>query len=150
MWNYPRPPRLEMFVGSITVELGGETIASTRQACRVLETSHPPTYYLPREAFVDGVLRETSGASWCEWKGKATYYDLVSGVRVAPRAAWSYLNPSSGFESIAGAVAVLAAQVDRCTVNGEAVIPQPGGFYGGWITSWITGPFKGIPGSMHW
>jgi uncharacterized protein (DUF427 family) len=139
-----------MFVGSITVELGGETIASTRQAWRVLETSHPPTYYLPREAFVDGVLRTTSGASWCEWKGKATYYDLVSAVRVAPRAAWSYLDPSPGFESIAGAVAVLAPQVDRCTVHGEAVIPQPGGFYGGWITSWITGPFKGIPGSMHW
>ena len=150
VWNYPRPPRLEMFVGSITVELGGETIASTRQAWRVLETSHPPTYYLPREAFVDGVLRTTSGASWCEWKGKATSCDLQSAVRVAPRAARSYLDPSPGFESIAGAVAVLAAQVDRCTVNGEAVIAQPGGFYGGWITSWITGPFKGIPGSMHW
>jgi uncharacterized protein (DUF427 family) len=150
VWDYPRPPRLEAFDGLITVELGGHTIASTRYAWRVLETSHPPTYYLPREAFAAAVLRETSGASWCEWKGRATYYDLASTTRVAPHAAWSYLNPTPGFVTIAGAIAVMAAQVDRCTVNGEKVVPQPGGFYGGWITSWITGPFKGIPGSMHW
>ena len=150
VWDYPRPPRLESFAGSITVELGGEIIASTRRAWRVLETSHPPTYYLPRDAFADGVLREASGASWCEWKGQASYYDLVSAARVAPKAAWSYLHPNPRFASIAGAVAVMAAQVDRCTVNGEQVVAQPGGFYGGWITSWIAGPFKGVPGSMHW
>ena len=151
VWDYPRPPRLEPFVGSITVELGGKTVASTSRAWRVLETSHPPTYYLPRDAFfAEGVLRETSGSSWCEWKGQASYYDLVTDKRVAPKAAWSYLNPSPGFEPIAGAVAVMAALVDRCTVNGEEVVPQPGGFYGGWITSWVVGPFKGIPGSMGW
>lgn len=150
VWDYPRPPRLEPFAGSVTVELGGETIASTDHAWRVLETSHPPTYYLPREAFAEGVLRETSGSSWCEWKGQATYYDLLTDTRAAPRAAWSYLNPSPGFEPIAGAIAVMAALVDRCTVNGEEVVPQPGGFYGGWITSWIVGPFKGIRGSMNW
>ena len=150
VWDYPRPPRLEPFGGSITIDLGGHTIASTTTGWRVLETSHPPTYYLPQEAFADGVLRGASGSSWCEWKGRATYFDLVTADAVAPAAAWTYLEPTPGFEPIAGAVAVMAAQVDRCTVNGEVVIPQPGGFYGGWITSWIVGPFKGVPGSMGW
>ena len=152
VWDYPRPPRVEPFTGRITVELGGDVIASTREAWRVLETSHPPTYYLPREAFAEGVLRRASGSSWCEWKGQATYYDLLAGgdAVAAPKAAWSYPNPTPGFASIAGAVAVMAAKVDRCTVNGEVVVPQPGGFYGGWITSWVTGPFKGVPGSAGW
>lgn len=150
VWDYPRPPRLEEFAGSITVELGGRTIASTTRAWRVLETSHPPTYYLPPGAFADGVLRPADGGSWCEWKGQASYFDLVTAAREAPRAAWTYRRPSAPFTAIAGAVAVMAAAVDRCTVNGEDVVPQPGGFYGGWITSWIAGPFKGIPGSMGW
>ena len=150
VWQYPRPPRLEEFTGSITVELGGRTVASTTRAWRVLETSHPPTYYLPDTAFVDGALRPADGASWCEWKGEATYYDLVSETRVALHAAWTYETPSRVYAPLAGALAVMAAAVDRCTVNGEEVIPQPGGFYGGWITSWIVGPFKGIPGSEGW
>ena len=150
VWDYPRPPRLEPFTGSITVELGGQTIASTERAWRVLETSHPPTYYLPHDAFSTGVLREVEGMSWCEWKGQASYYDLVTDTRIAPKAAWTYLNPTPGFEPIAGAIAVMPALVDRCTVNGEDVLPQPGGFYGGWITSWVVGPFKGVPGSMGW
>jgi uncharacterized protein (DUF427 family) len=150
VWDYPRPPRLEDFAGSIAVELGGATIASTQRAWRVLQTSHPPTYYLPRVAFAAGTLRQTSGASWCEWKGRATYYDLVTDAQVATKAAWSYLDPVPGFAPIAGAVAVTATKVDRCTANGEQVVPQPGNFYGGWITSSITGPFKGIPGSIGW
>lgn len=150
VWDYPRPPRLETFEGSITVELGGETIASTSRAWRVLETSHPPTYYLPNDAFADGVLRGAPGASWCEWKGEARYFDLVTSAREAPKAAWTYLAPSARFVPITGAIAVMAAHVDRCTVNGEDVIAQPGGFYGGWVTSWVVGPFKGIPGSMGW
>ena len=150
VWDYPRPPRLEDFTGSITIELGGHPIASTTHAWRVLETSHPPTYYLPRDAFAEGVLRPTAGSSWCEWKGQASYYDVVTEDHKAPSAAWTYLYPSRDFAAIAGAVAVMAAAVDRCTVNGEQVIPQPGGFYGGWITSWIVGPFKGIPGSTGW
>ena len=125
-------------------------IASTPRGWRVLETSHPPTYYLPREAFVDGVLRDASGTSWCEWKGKARYFDLVTDDKVAPKVAWSYPDPTPGFAPIAGAVAVMAGQVDRCTVDGETVIPQPGGFYGGWITSRVVGPFKGGPGSAGW
>jgi uncharacterized protein (DUF427 family) len=150
VWDYPRPPRLEEFRGSITVELGGRSIATADRAWRVLETSHPPTYYLPPSAFESGVLREAAGSSWCEWKGMASYYDLVTDARVADGAAWAYLKPTRGFEALAGAVAVMAAQVDRCTVNAEQVEPQPGGFYAGWITSWVTGPFKGVPGSMGW
>lgn len=150
VWDYPRPPRLEEFVGRITVELGGQTVASTDKAWRVLETSHPPTYYLPSESFADGVLLPVTGQSWCEWKGQASYFDLVTERARAPKAAWTYRDPTPGFEPIAGAIAVMAAQVDRCTVNGETVVPQPGGFYGGWVTSWVVGPFKGIPGSMGW
>ena len=150
VWDYPRPPRLEEFAGSITIELGGRTIASTKRAWRVLETSHPPTYYLPPAAFGYGVLRPARGQSWCEWKGQATYYDLVTDARVAPKAGWAYLHPTAGFAALTGAIAVMAAAVDRCAVNGETVTPQPGGFYGGWVNSWIVGPFKGIPGSMGW
>ncbi len=150
VWDYPRPPRIEPFDGRITIELGGETVASTNTGWRILETSHPPTYYLPQTAFKEGVLREAPGASWCEWKGQARYFDLVSPTEVAVKAAWNYPNPTRGFEAISDAVAVMAGQVDRCTVNGETVTPQPGGFYGGWITSWVVGPFKGIPGSMGW
>jgi uncharacterized protein (DUF427 family) len=150
VWDYPRPPRLEEFRGALTVELGGQTVASTERGWRVLETSHPPTYYLPASAFAEGVLHEADGSSWCEWKGRASYYDLVTPTRTAPRAGWTYHSPTRGFEPLAGAIAVMAAQVDRCTVNGEQVQSQPGGFYGGWITSWVVGPFKGIPGSMGW
>lgn len=150
VWDYPRPPRLEPFAGSITVELGGQTVAATDTGWRVLETSHPPTYYLPPGCFVEGSLRPTAGSSWCEWKGQASYFDLVTPAAVARRAAWTYPAPSAAFVELTGAVAVMASLVDRCTVNGEEVVPQPGGFYGGWITSWIAGPFKGVPGSAGW
>ena len=150
MWDYPRPPRLEAFHGELTVQLGGEVIAATNQGWRVLETSHPPTYYLPRTAFRPGVLRPATGSSWCEWKGRARYFDLVAGDVVAPKAAWNYPDPTPGFEVIADAAAVMPGAVDRCAVNGETVIPQPGGFYGGWITSTVSGPFKGGPGSAGW
>jgi uncharacterized protein (DUF427 family) len=150
VWDYPRPPRLEEFAGSLRVVLGGETVASATRGWRVLETSHPPTYYLPGEAFVDGALRPTAGASWCEWKGEASYADLVGGGVVAPRVAWTYPTPTRGFEALTGAWAVMAAQVDACYVDDERVTPQPGGFYGGWVTSDVVGPFKGDPGTMGW
>jgi uncharacterized protein (DUF427 family) len=150
VWDYPRPPRLEPTSALLQVELGGGVVAETRKGWRVLETSHPPTYYLPLAAFGAGVLRPAAGATWCEWKGQASYFDLVAGRTVAPAAAWTYADPSPGFEPIAGAVAVTAALVDRCLVDGEVVTPQPGGFYGGWVTSSVVGPFKGIPGSMGW
>ncbi len=150
VWDYPRPPRLEAFSATITIELGGRVVAATDRSWRVLETSHPPTYYLPREAFGDGVLRDAPGATWCEWKGRARYFDIVTATKVAPRAGWSYPDPAPGFEPIRDAVAVMAGEVDRCTVDGETVVPQPGGFYGGWITSRVVGPFKGGPGSAGW
>lgn len=150
VWDYPRPPRLEPFTGQIAIEFGGEIVAATSVGWRVLETSHPPTYYLPRSAFRPGVLRDAPGTSWCEWKGQARYFDVVSGDLVAARSAWTYPKPTAGFEPIRDAVAVLAGAVDRCTVDGETVVPQPGGFYGGWITSRVVGPFKGGPDSAGW
>ena len=150
VWDYPRPPRVEPSSELVEVTLGGVVVASTRASYRVLETSHPPTYYLPREAFADGVLRAAEGSSYCEWKGRAAYYDLVAGTAVAARAAWCYPKPAPGFEAIAGHLAVYPGLVDRCTVDGEVVEPQPGGFYGGWITSRVTGPFKGAPGTQGW
>ncbi|WP_395690285.1 DUF427 domain-containing protein [Nocardioides sp.] len=150
VWDYPRPPRVEETTEHVEVELGGVVVAATDRAWRVLETSHPPTYYLPRDAFVDGALRPADGHTWCEWKGQASYFDLVAGERVALRAAWTYPAPTAGFEAIAGAVAVMPGLVDRCTVDGEVVVPQPGGFYGGWITGRVTGPFKGGPGTRGW
>lgn len=150
VWDYPRPPRVEPSTEHVEVVLGGVVVARSDRSLRVLETSHPPTYYLPREAFEPGVLREAAGSSWCEWKGEASYYDLVAGGVVASAAAWTYLAPTPGFQTIAGAVAVMPGQVDRCTVDGEVVEPQPGGFYGGWITSKVVGPFKGTPGTRGW
>jgi uncharacterized protein (DUF427 family) len=150
VWDYPRPPRLEESKDSIVVELGGRVIARTTRSWRVLETSHPPTYYVPQDAFVEGALRPTAGSSWCEWKGQASYFDLVAGDVVSPRAAWTYRAPTRGFEAIADAVAVMPALADRILVNDEVVRPQPGQFYGGWITSRVVGPFKGEPGTMGW
>jgi uncharacterized protein (DUF427 family) len=150
VWDYPRPPRLEPTASLLEVELGGAVVASTTDGFRVLETSHPPTYYLPPSSFAEGVLRPCAGSSLCEWKGAASYFDLVTDVRVAPKAAWTYRDPTPGFAPIAGYVAVMAGQVDACRVDGEVVTPQAGGFYGGWITSWVTGPFKGEPGSAGW
>jgi uncharacterized protein (DUF427 family) len=150
VWDYPRPPRVEPSDELVEVVLGGVVIASTRASYRVLETSHPPTYYLPREAFAEGTVRPAEGSSYCEWKGAASYFDLVAGTTVAARAAWGYPEPTRGFEAIAGHLAVYPALVDRCTVDGEVVQPQPGGFYGGWITSRVTGPFKGGPGTRGW
>ncbi|MEJ7832542.1 MAG: DUF427 domain-containing protein [Nocardioides sp.] len=150
VWDYPRPPRVEESNESVEVVVGGRVVARTTTSWRVLETSHPPTYYLPREAFELGVLREAAGASYCEWKGEASYFDLVAEGGVAQRAAWTYLRPTPGFAVIQGAIAVMPGAVDQCRVDGEVVRPQPGGFYGGWITSRVVGPFKGEPDTRGW
>ena len=150
VWDYPRPPRLDTSSETVEVWLGGERVASTTRSWRVLETSHPPTYYLPADSFVDGALREVDGSSFCEWKGAASYFDVVSGGAVAPRAAWTYRTPTRGFVDLVDAVAVMPGRVERCTVDGEVVEPQPGEFYGGWITSRVVGPFKGTPGTLGW
>jgi uncharacterized protein (DUF427 family) len=150
VWDYPRPPRVEPTSALVEIVLGGVRVASTRAAYRVLETSHPPTYYLPADAFATGALRPAEGSSVCEWKGRASYLDVLGGTVVAARAAWTYPEPTSPFEVIAGHVAVYPAAMDRCTVDGETVVPQPGGFYGGWVTSGVVGPFKGGPGTHGW
>ncbi len=150
VWDYPRPPRLEQRQEQVVVVLGGVTIAETTDAWCVLETSHPPSYYLPRSAFLDGSLRQASGASYCEWKGSATYLDVVAGDVVAAQGGWTYLDPTPAFAALRDHVALYPAPMDGCFVAGERVIAQPGGFYGGWVTSRVTGPFKGAPGTMHW
>ena len=150
VWDYPRPPALRRCTLPIEVVLGGEVVCRTKESWQVLETSHPPTYYLPRSAFVAGALREAPGRSFCEWKGPARYLDVVGGGRTAPAAAWYYPSPTASFSALDGHVALYAGQMDACFVDGEEVVPQPGGFYGGWITSTVTGPFKGMPGSMGW
>lgn len=134
----------------ITIRLGGEIIADTRDAVRVLETSHPPVYYLPIADFVDGALTDAEGSSFCEFKGAARYLDVHGGGEVAPGAAWNYPTPAAGFEVLRDRVAVYAGPMDECTVGGEIAVAQPGGFYGGWVTSAIVGPFKGVPGSLGW
>lgn len=150
VWDYPRPPRVEPLNARVTIEQGGHMIADTTSAFRVLETSHPPAIYLPPEAFVDGALQPAEGSSYCEFKGRARYFDVVGGDTRAERAAWSYPSPSLGFESISGFVSVYPGRMERCTIDGETVTPQEGDFYGGWITASIVGPFKGAPGTWGW
>ena len=150
VWDYPRPPRIEQVARRALIELGGEVIVDTADVVRVLETSHPPVYYLPIAAFADGALSPGEGASYCEFKGSARYFDVHGGGQVRRRAAWTYPRPSAGFEQLAGRVAVYARDMDRCTIDGIEVEPQPGRFYGGWITPEIVGPFKGAPGSLGW
>ncbi len=125
-------------------------IVDTRASIRMLETSHPPSYYVPTDDITPGVLRRAAGTSFCEWKGSATYWDVMVGDEVLPRVGWSYANPSRDFVMLRDHVAFYAAPFDCCRVDGEKVQPQPGDFYGGWITSALAGPFKGIPGSRGW
>ena len=150
VWDYPRPPRVEPTSAVIEVVLGGVTVLRTQRSFRVLETSHPPTFYLPTEAFVPGSLLPAAGQSLCEWKGVAAYFDVAAGTSVARRAAWGYPNPTSAYRVLQDHVAVYPASMDRCTVDGEVVVAQPGDFYGGWITASVVGPFKGEPGSRAW
>lgn len=150
MWDYPRPPRVERVPSRVVIRLGGEVIVDTGDVVRVLETSHPPVYYLPIADFEQGALVDAVGSSFCEFKGAARYFDVNGGESVARRAAWTYPAPSDGYEALTGRVAVYARPMDACEVDGEVVTPQPGPFYGGWITSGIAGPFKGGPGSVGW
>jgi uncharacterized protein (DUF427 family) len=134
----------------LTITFGGSLVAETTEAWCVLETSHPPTYYLPRDAFATGSLRPAKGTSFCEWKGLADYLDVLAGDRVASRGAWTYPDPVPAYAVLRGHVAVYPAPMDACTVDGVAVVPQPGGFYGGWVTPRVVGPFKGEPGTAGW
>jgi len=150
VWDYPRPPRLERSPERVTIVHRGVTVVDSDRCWRVLETSHPPVYYVPREDVAPGLLTPAGGSSFCEFKGYASYWDLTVGEARVREAAWSYEQPSSGYAELAGAVAFYPGRVDECTVAGERVRPQEGGFYGGWITDDITGPVKGAPGTMGW
>ena len=147
--DYPRPPRLERTWRVLRVEAFGHVIAETRHGYRVLETYHPPTYYLPGEDVDRGALQKLNARSLCEWKGIASYYDVVLGGRRIVSAAWGYHSPTAPFAPLSGHFAFYPTHLD-CFVDGERVRPQEGGFYGGWITSEVVGPFKGEPGTGHW
>lgn len=150
VWDYPRPPRVEEVSSQVEVIFAGNTIAITLNPLRVLETSHPPVYYLPPGSFIPSCVEPSGRTSFCEFKGTATYLRVVVGRNRATDAAWRYDDPSPGYESLAGHVAFYPGLMDVCLVDGEYVTPQPGGFYGGWVTSRIVGPFKGGPGTEGW
>lgn len=150
VWDYPRPPRLEPVPQRLRIVLDGRDVASTVAGFRVLETSHPPTYYLPPADVAAGLLGAPRRAGICEWKGRAVLFDLDTGSRRIEGAAWAYPDPTPGFRAIAGYIAFYAGPMDACFVGDDSVVPQPGGFYGGWITPSIRGPFKGGPGTMGW
>lgn len=145
VWQYPRPPRVEASDALIEIEHRGQILARTRRALRVLETSHPPSYYLPSQDIDMSRLEPVQRRSFCEFKGWAGYWALDGQV-----VAWSYAEPALGFQSIAGALAFYPSRLDECRVNGERVQAQEGDFYGGWITSNLKGPFKGAPGTSGW
>ncbi len=150
VWDYPRPPRVEPVAERIRVVVDGVTIADSTRALRVLETSHPPVYYVPPEDVRQDLLSLGRGHSVCEWKGSASYHSLAVGSRRVDDVAWSYERPLPGFEAIRGHLAFYPGRVDEAWVGDERAVAQEGGFYGGWITSRIRGPFKGAPGTLGW
>lgn len=150
VWDYPRPPRLETARSVLRVELGGEVLAETIHGLKILETGSPPTYYFPPEDVRTDLLGPSPVRTICEWKGVARHWTARVGERVVEEAAWSYSEPRPGFEPIAGYIAFYPGRVDLCKVGPERVIPQPGSYYGGWITSRVVGPFKGTEGTDDW
>ena len=149
VWDFPRPPRLVQDLREVVIRWGSVEVAHTHRAVLVLETSHPPSFYLPWADVDRALLTQGSGHSFCEWKGPASYWSLVDGARSLKNVAWSYPKPLAGAEAIADGVAFYPNDLD-CTVDGHRVRPQPGGFYGGWITPELVGPFKGEQGTGGW
>ena len=150
VWDYPRPPRVEAVPERIRVIVDGFTIADSTAALRVLETSGAPVYYVPAEDVRRDLLEPTAHRTFCEWKGEASYWSILLPDRTIPNAAWSYPTPMAGFEQIRDHLAFYAWLVDEAWVGGERATPQPGRFYGGWVTSKVVGPFKGAPGTQGW
>ncbi len=150
VWDYPRPPRLESSIKHILIVFNNTVIADSKNSQRILETSHPPVYYLPPEDIRMEYLKLNERQSFCEWKGKAEYYDLRVDNRTCENCAWYYSNPTPAFTAIKNYLAFYPSKMDACYINEEKVTPQPGDFYGGWITSDIVGPFKGGLGSWGW
>ncbi|NCP17704.1 MAG: DUF427 domain-containing protein [Erythrobacter sp.] len=150
VWEYPRPAIAEATDAHIVIDHNGVRIAETRRAVRVLETSHPPQYYIPPDDIAEGVLERAPGRSLCEWKGQARYWTVNADGARLEKVGWSYPDPTAAFRLLADYVAFYVAPFDRITLDGEIVQPQPGEFYGGWVTSKVVGPFKGVPGSRFW
>ncbi len=150
VWDYPRPAIAERSDRYVRIEHAGVTVADTVAAIRTLETSHPPSWYIPPGAIATGLLRPSDRRSFCEWKGEARYWHVAVGGQVFRDVAWSYPEPTPAFAMLRDHVAFYAGLFDACTIDGARVTPQPGGFYGGWITADLAGPFKGISGSMGW
>ena len=150
VWDYPRPPRVETCDHEVRVVFADQTIVETSSTQRVLETSHPPVYYIPTEAVQAGVLIPTDRTSFCEWKGVARYYNVLTSGCLSENAAWGYDSPNPAFDTIRDHVAFYPQLMDACYVDGQRVAAQSGGFYGGWITRDVVGPFKGEPGTQGW
>lgn len=150
VWDYPRPPALDRCVRRVRVELDGVTLADSTAALRVLETSHPPTIYIPPGDIVAACIRPVGERSYCEWKGIATYFDVQAGSRREARAAWTYREPVAAYAALRGHVAFYPGRMDACWLDDELVRTQPGDFYGGWITADVRGPFKGGAGTTGW
>ena len=150
VWDYPRPPRMESVDARVRVEFEGLTIADTTRAVRVCETSSPPCYYIPPADILMAHVEASQRTSFCEWKGVASYWSVRVGERYAKDAAWSYPDPDEGFEAIRDYIAFYPRRMDACWVGPDRVTPQPGFYYGGWVTPNLIGPFKGVPGSDGW
>jgi uncharacterized protein (DUF427 family) len=150
VWSYPRPAIAEPCPRHIRIEHRGRVIVDTRAGIRTLETSHPPSYYLPPSDILMAALRPSTRGSFCEWKGQAVYHDLVIDGEAIRDVAWSYPDPTPAFAMLRDHIAFYPAPLDRCTIDGVPVVPQEGGFYGGWVTPDLAGPFKGGPGSRFW
>ncbi len=150
VWDYPRPPSVEPVAARVRVRFAGREIADTDRAVRVLETSHPPVYYVPRDAIDPDVVESSARTTFCEYKGRASYVTLASDGRRSVDAGWFYSEPSLRYEALRDMVAFYPGWVDACFVGDEQVKAQEGDFYGGWITSDIVGPFKGGPGTWGW
>ena len=150
VWDYPRPPRVEMTTRHIQVIFNGLTLADTRRAVRVLETSQAPVYYIPLVDIQQQSLDASQQVTLCEWKGRANYYAVIAGDRREENAAWTYHTPMPGYEAIRDCTAFYPKLMDQCLVDGELAAPMPGGFYGGWVTRDVVGPFKGGPGTQGW
>jgi uncharacterized protein (DUF427 family) len=144
VWDFPRPPLLRTHEGTLEVRRAGAVLARTERGYEVCETAHPPTYYFPPEDVAFEHLRESAGSTFCEWKGAASYFDVLAGSPLA-RAAWRYREPFAEFLGLRDHLAFMPQGLE-CFVDGELARPQPGGYYGGWITSRYAGPFKGEPG----
>jgi uncharacterized protein (DUF427 family) len=149
VWDYPRPPIVVADARKVEVAYRGREIAASTRTLRILETAGPPTFYVPEDDVDLGSLVAATGTSWCEWKGTAQYWRLVFVEAPNVAVAWSYPDPNPAFTVIAGFISFYPGRL-ACTVTGERVQPQPGGFYGGWVTREIAGPIKGGPGTETW